>query len=286
MSQINYQKQGYLLEDFRLFHLRGAQGVRSEYHYHEFCKLLLLRSGSGSYWIEGRQYRLQPGDLVFVGDGCPHRPEFAVDAPYERIILYISPEFLRKNSSANCDLNELFAGGKVLRPEDSAARQLWQAAENLEKEFSAGRFGSTIMTVAMLLGLLVDAGRQLQAGHNLQPGTIAPKSNRVRKIMDYIDEHLTEDLSVDAIADAQFVSKYHMMRLFQTTTGMGIHNYITQRRLELARELIGQGINATEACFRSGFGTYSSFTRAYGKYFGTTPTGRRYSAMLQAETPD
>ena len=41
----NYKKRGYLLENFRLFHLRSAQGAQVDYHYHEFCKILLLISG-------------------------------------------------------------------------------------------------------------------------------------------------------------------------------------------------------------------------------------------------
>ena len=135
----SYEKRGYLLEDFRLFHLRDADGIRTDYHYHEFCKLLILLSGSGSYWIEGRQYLLQPGDVVFIGAGCPHRPDFSADAPYERIILYLSPEFLLKSSLPGCDLSAIFSGSGVLRPTSTGARQLWHLAENLEKEFHQNR---------------------------------------------------------------------------------------------------------------------------------------------------
>lgn len=283
MSNMNYEKQGYLLEDFRLFHLRSPQGVRAEYHYHEFCKILLLRSGSGSYWIEGRQYALQPGDIVFVGDGCPHRPEFSPDVPYERMILYISPDFLRQNSTEDWDLTEIFSGGQVLRPDGNTARQLWHLAQELQKELSSREYGGVILSRGKLLQLIVESHRLLRQGSSLTPGTAVPKNSRARQIMDYIDSHLTEELSVEAISEAFYLSKYHMMRLFQDATGTGIHHYILQRRLELARELISGGCSATEACFRSGFGTYSSFTRAYGKYFGTTPTGRKYAALLRDE---
>ena len=81
MLNENYEKKGYLLEDFRLFHLRGAQGVKTDFHYHEFCKLLLLVSGSGGYWAEGRQYTLLPGDVVLLGSHCVHKPEFSANAP-------------------------------------------------------------------------------------------------------------------------------------------------------------------------------------------------------------
>ena len=63
----NYEKRGYLLEDFRLFHLKDDRGTKVDYHYHEFCKIVLLLSGSGSYTVEGRRYLLLPGDIVLVG---------------------------------------------------------------------------------------------------------------------------------------------------------------------------------------------------------------------------
>ena len=91
-----YQKRGYLLENFRLFHLRTTQGTQVDFHYHEFCKLLLLVSGRGGYVVDGQRYLLQPGDLVLIGSRSAHRPELEEDSPYERIIIYISPDFLQR----------------------------------------------------------------------------------------------------------------------------------------------------------------------------------------------
>ena len=79
---------------------------------------------------------------------------------------------------------------------------------------------------------------------------------------------------MDALAEQFFISKYHMMRLFRRETGSSVYDYLIQRRLLHARNLMAQGMRATEACYRSGFRSYSSFTRAYGKHFCTTPTGR------------
>ena len=60
----DYQKKGFLTEDYRLFHLRSDQGARTEFHYHEFCKILMLVSGSGGYTVDGRRYALQSGDMA------------------------------------------------------------------------------------------------------------------------------------------------------------------------------------------------------------------------------
>lgn len=285
MSNENYSKQGYLLEDFRLFHLKSAAGVRTDYHYHEFCKLLLLVSGSGGYWIEGQQYALQPGDAVLVGSGCVHRPEFEPGTPYERIIVYISPEFLKSQSTPDCDLLECFGGRKshVLRP-GKGDRRLIAMAQELERQLSGTEYGRVILSRGLLLRLLVQIGRDLHHGDTLQPQPLQPQDSRVLRIMEYINAHLTEELSVDSIAEQFYVSKFHMMRLFRAAAGTSVNSYIIRQRLLLARELISGGMSATESCFRAGFGSYSSFTRCYGSYFGTTPTGRKYTARLLEES--
>ncbi len=283
MSNENYGKKGYLLEDFRLFHLQGAQNVKSEYHYHEFCKLLILVSGTGGYSVEGRRYALQPGDIALVGSRAVHRPEFTPDAPYERIIVYIDPDFLRRQSTPDCDLSDIFSGrqGHILR--SNKQQRLLALARYLEQELSGQEFGRVILSTGALLRLLVEIGRE-QASNRQNPSPIAPSDSRVAQLMDYIRTHAAEDLSIDTLADHFYMSKYHMMRLFREETGQSIYGYLTQQRLILARSLIDSGTRATEAAFRSGFATYSSFTRAYGKQFGATPTGRNRSARLRDET--
>ena len=98
-----YTKRGYLLENFRLFHLRSEKETKVDYHYHEFCKVLLLVSGKGGYVVDGQRYLLQPGDVVLIGSRSVHRPELEPGSPYERIIIYIAPDFLQKMSSSDCD---------------------------------------------------------------------------------------------------------------------------------------------------------------------------------------
>ena len=280
-------KRGYLLEDFRLFHLKDARGTEIEYHYHEFCKLVLLLSGQGEYTVEDRHYTLQAGDILLIGNRQVHRPEFARGVEYERIIVYISPEFLKRQSPEDCSLEALFAGtgGYVLRLEEKRYQKLAGLAAELEAEFSGGRFGSRVMANSLLLQLLVRLGRYREKGCLTLTERPVISDERVQRMLNYMNSHLTEKLAIEDLAEQFFISKFHMMRLFKRETGQSVYDYLTEQRLLLARELIRTGASATESCFQAGFGSYSSFTRAYGKRFGTTPTGRngRYISMDETE---
>ena len=267
-----YAKRGYLLENFRLFHLHTPQGAKVDYHYHEFYKILFFRSGAGDYVVEGQRYRLQPGDIVLVGSRCVHRPEIEEGNAYERVILYIDPGYLQSSSTDSCQLTEIFQGGAVLRLRENDRKRLDSLVTSLEKEMSGQGYGRDLLCNAWLLRLLVEIGRCRADSDNPQP--VMTDNPRVRQWLQYIEAHLAEDLDVDALAEAFYISKFHMMRLFHQETGFTVHNYLSHRRLLYARELMNGGMRATEACYRCGFRSYSSFTRSYGKYFGTTPTGR------------
>lgn len=276
-----YTKKGYLQEDFRLFHTKDDGSQEIDYHYHEFYKLLFLLSGRGTYFVEGKRYSIKSGDIVLIGYQQVHRPEFEAGTLCERIIFYLSPEFLRRESSSFCNLTECFSKeyDHVLRPDGKMHQKLFSLATDIEKELSDGHYGSEISSTGMLLRLLIELTRGIRQEKVSMPSPILPKNQRILEILQYIDAHLTEDLDIDLLAAKFYLSRYHMMRRFKEETGTTIHTYISNGRLLLARDLISQGGTATDVCFQCGFGSYSSFSRAYNKFFGTTPTGR-------TETPE
>ena len=282
---VKHEKRGYLLENFRLFHLRSEGGTRTDLHYHEFCKLILLLSGQGSYYIDGQHYLLCPGDIVLVGSHRLHKPELSDAVPYERIILYVSPEYLSRLSTSECDLLSVFRpeGGHILRLPEQRRRKVFALAEALERDLSAEGFGRELLSISGLVRLLVELGRCREDRAADTSGTGRSESRRVRELMAYLDRNLTEQINMDALAQTFYVSKYHMMRSFRRETGTTIYMYLTRKRLMLARQRMEAGMSATEACYSCGFHSYSSFTRAYSKYYGRTPTGRTDKALVREE---
>ena len=117
MQQTDYERRGYLHEDFRLFHLSSALAEDTAFHYHEFHKLVFFLAGRGNYIVEGRTHVLRPYDVVLVRQGAIHKAQIDPSQRYERVILYISPDFLRAQSTADSRLDACFrlpADGQAL----------------------------------------------------------------------------------------------------------------------------------------------------------------------------
>ena len=278
MERTQYSERGYLLEDFRLFHLRGPMEEQLDWHYHTFHKLVFFLGGSAGYGVEGRSFRLRRGDAVLVPQGCIHRPEAVPGAPYERVILYLSPEYLRRISEPECMLDACFSRSTaqfrfVLRP-GGAQRQLLQTLSALEAALTQEGFGGPVLARALLVQLLILLRRLFDAEGTLPDESFAG-DEKVASILQYLSQHLTEDVSIDALAARFYVSKYHMMRRFRAETGYTIHAYLVGKRLALAREQIAAGTPVLQASADCGFGDYSAFCRAYKRRFGIPPSSAR-----------
>ena len=276
----NYVQRGYLHEDFRLFHLRGAMEESVDWHYHTFHKIIEFLGGESGYGVEGKQYLLQPGDLVLVPQGCIHRPEAEPNAPYERRILYLSPEFLRR-AGGSCDLAACFDRAReefrfVVHPADGTGGAQLAALEAAEREEA---FGRELLAQSLLFQFLIGLNRAM-ADDLLQYAKPAAYDRKIEAILRYLSEHLTEPVSIDDLAARFFVSKYHMMRQFRAQTGYTIHGYLTGKRLMRARAMIAAGTPVLQASEESGFGDYSAFLRAYRKQFGAAPNQEK-----RANTP-
>ncbi len=130
------------------------------------------------------------------------------------------------------------------------------------------------MSQSLLWELLISLSRLYRREDGSLPRPAGSGDSKVLAVLRYLNDHISEEISIDSLAERFYISKYHMMRRFRAETGASIHAYLSDKRLFLARDLIANGASATESCYQSGFKSYSSFSRAYRKRFGATPTGR------------
>lgn len=96
--------------------------------------------------------------------------------------------------------------------------------------------------------------------------------SQIADLIQYINRHLQEELTIDILAKQSYLSKYYLMRKFKENTGYTLHNYITSKRLLLARSLIAEGTPVIKAARQCGFKEYSTFVRAYKRQFSKVPS--------------
>ena len=276
-----YKQVGYLTTSFKMFHLKDTSRREFHYHYHDFHKILILLGGDVTYCIEGRTYQLAPGDIVLVNAGEVHKPEIHSDLPYERIILYVSPDFLTEYAGEDCDLSFCFKQAyreqaHILRLQDSKGGRLGASIRALDASLNDDDYAAALHHRLLFLEFMIQLNRAALHHHIEFVGDSA-SNEKILSILTYLNAHLTEDLSIDDLASRFYLSRSYLMHTFKAQTGYTIGGYLLTKRLFLAKELIAAGTPITEVCYSCGFQNYSTFSRAYKKSFGESPRDYRQS---------
>lgn len=270
-SQYNLEKTGYLKEDFRLFHINDQTKKDFSYHYHDFHKIIVFISGKVTYHIEGKAYHLKPRDILLVSQGAIHKPEIDPSVPYERYIFWIRDDL-------SCqELNTCFQKANdrsfnLVRADSALQERLKDLLPEIEQTLQNKHFGDTVLRNALFTQFMIYINRIFLRTSSSPDKKTYSSDTQVEQLLKYINRNLSENLSIDQLANRFFFSKYHMMRKFKNETGYTIHNYITSKRLLMARTLISQGMPVMKAAQASGFHDYTTFVRAYKKQFGKAPS--------------
>ena len=266
--------RGYLNEDYRLFHLRDSRALKLDYHYHEFDKLVLQLGGRAAYHIEGRRYPLQPMDVLLVSRGVIHQPAVDPGEVYERLVLWISRDFLSRFSGGGTDLAACFTlsaerGVHLFRPRGEDRGRYRELFGRVEAAGAEDAFGARLLADTCVLQLMVALNRDFPAAGAADAAyRFDPKMEEVTR---FIREHLCEELTIDRLAGRFFLSRFYLMHRFKDVYGCTVHQYIRQKRLQQAAEQIRLGVPVLKAAEEAGFRDYSVFLRAFRGAYGKSP---------------
>ena len=270
---------GYLNDDFKIFHIRDKKDITFEYHHHDFNKIIIFIEGDVNYFIEGKSYKLKPWDILFVNNNEIHKPEVNPNAFYERIVIWINPNFTDNfmNNFNNINTNllncfELASENKynLLRLNQTSISNLKSFVFQIKDCENSKEFGSDILKNSLFLQLMVLINRLFLTSEKTNMDDITCDKN-IEEILKYINDNIDKDLSIDNISSKFFISKYYLMRKFKSQTGSSIHSYIIKKRLILSKHLIHEGYPMSEVSIKCGFNDYSSFVRAFKKVYGVSP---------------
>lgn len=276
MKDIN-NKVGYLNDNFKIFHIRDKKDIKFEYHHHDFSKIVILIDGDLTYYIEGKAYILKPWDILFVNKNEIHKPVVNPNKYYERIVIWLNPDFMAKYAQGNNDLLKCFEVAiknnyNLLRLNMKSIEVIKNLIQDIQNCNNSNEFGSEILKESLFVQLMVLMNRLFLNSDKNRDIEDIQYDKTIEGVLNYINSNLENDLSIDTIASEFFISKYYLMRKFKNQIGSSIHNYVVQKRLILARSLISEGLSMSSVCSRCGFNDYSSFVRAFKKVYGVSPS--------------
>ena len=276
MKDIN-NKVGYLNDNFKIFHIRDKKDIKFEYHHHDFSKIVILIDGDLTYYIEGKAYILKPWDILFVNKNEIHKPVVNPNKYYERIVIWLNPDFMAKYAQGNNNLLKCFEVAiknnyNLLRLNMKSIDIIKNLIQDIQNCNNSNEFGSEILKESLFVQLMVLMNRLFLNSDKNRDIEDIQYDKTIEGVLNYITSNLENDLSIDTIASEFFISKYYLMRKFKNQIGSSIHNYVVQKRLILARSLISDGLSMSSVCSRCGFNDYSSFVRAFKKVYGVSPS--------------
>lgn len=286
-TQTFKSRQHMQTSTYEIFRYKDAYLKEVALHHHDFYEVYFFVSGNVQYNIESRSYLLTPGDILLISPMELHQPMFAdSQRSYERIVLWIDKRFLESFSIPGQDITACFDSSapfhtNLLRP-DATTRQLlaFQLEQLLAETEEDGEY-SKICAMSYLVQVLVLLNRQ--ARKEQQYPEVKPLADSaVYSVMTYINEHYSEDLTLDNLANRFFISKYHLSREFVRLIGTSVHRYIIQKRLVMAKQMMSEGMSSTEVYQHCGFGDYSNFYRAFKSEYQISP--KEFTARLKAPT--
>ena len=259
-----------LRQDFQLSHNRDPYFRTMEFHAHDFLELYYFLDGSVTYYIEDQVYDLCPGDLLIIPAGKMHRPVIANEhAAYERMVLWITPQYLQGIDSPAGDLQKNlqkvgehgycvpFRGDETGFVTALLEKLLYMQKNDTDPKFCAGAVELYLWTIFRSYGVIDTTHRN--------------ETQVIPQVIRYITEHFSEPLTLEDIAAEFFVSKSYLNRHFKAYTNSTVYAYIMALRLTHARRMLREGIPAVEAGRECGFSDYSTFYKAFKTQTGLSP---------------
>ena len=276
MENKQANREGYLHEHYRYFHLHDTAGQERSFHYHDFDKIVLLRSGNVDYVVEDVTYKLTPGSVLLVKNRAIHKAIIDKSEPYDRVIIYLDHTYLGRlmpeAGLMDCFGENTGSGGCLFVPDEEQESELSAILADYEKAAEDRRFGAEALRDSLVIRMMVCINRIVRESKDSAVPSNEIMDEKVKNTVEYIEKNISSELTVEALAERVFLSRYHFMRLFKANTGSTVHAYITQKRLLYAARLIREGKSTGAAAEESGFKDYSSFHRAFSESFGIKPS--------------
>jgi AraC-like DNA-binding protein len=254
-------------------HSCSQKTYQNKFHLHNSYEIYFFIRGDVNYFVDKSCYRLKKGNMLIFNNQELHKAVILSDEPYERITIHFKPQFVHPICTEKSNLLSVFENRKIgeenitLLDASQSAYFMTTAMQMIQK-LNSDDYGSDVLPLTYLIQILVMVNEIYSSKMQNTDSIISPK---ILSTLQYIDLHLTDNLSLDRISETLSIDKYHLSHMFKEKTGSTLYQYILLKRIALAKELLLNGKSVTETCHLSGFNDYSNFIRTFKNATGISP---------------
>ncbi len=247
---------------------------RDVLHTHDGYEMLLMLNGKLNMYTEGDGKTLDRGDLICVNTHCFHQGKLISSDVYDRVVINFKESVLTKLSTDQSDLGKCFKQtipGKLnfFHLDEDQVHTFLKIARKLQQALADKSFCADVLSYSLLAQLLVMTNRCVSEDFRTSYKGIIPQL--VSETFAYIDEHLTEELTLNVLEKQLQYNKIYISRCFKKVMGITLQQYIIIKRCSLAQQYLKQGHSPCDSCFMAGFNNYSSFSRTFSRQIGVSP---------------
>ncbi|MBE6667347.1 MAG: helix-turn-helix domain-containing protein [Ruminococcaceae bacterium] len=262
--------------------------IREAEHTHDFIEIIYISAGKCMQTINGVDYNVKHGDILFINYGSTH--SFECDDSFSYVNICFSPETLGDKLVTSDNAFSLLcltafdemrndANGGVISFFGNERKEIENIlyamiSESKEKQPSWGRVTENYLNI-LVTKMLRKTQRALQT---------QSVNNVWEELSEYIDKNLGGELTLSSLAGKCFYNPSYFSRMFKEKFGTSLVEYVTRKRLDYAIELLGiSELSIEEICERAGFSDRSSFYYAFSKYVGSTPSEYRNEKVKKSD---
>lgn len=267
-----------------IVHNTSTDWTMTETHFHNYYELNLSVSGGNRFFINDRIHDARPGDLFCLSDRDLHKNMVPKDMFYERYMVTFKPETVLPFCEEGKDLLEVFTMDRSqfdahLSLTSEEMLELRTLLNDTIYHSRSTYYQDRTYLKIKLIEILLAIHRFYHKGDHKQKKAVRLPDSKTAEILDYLNHHISETISLERLSEHFYMNRTYLCDLFKRETGFTINQYITNRRILRACDLLKSGHSVTEVTHAVGYSNDSHFIRTFKKLVGKTP--KQYALELR-----
>jgi AraC-like DNA-binding protein len=262
--------------DFLVSHQTDNSYTMNKLHFHDVFEIYYAGTGGLKYFVDNRIYPVEKGDLFVFNHLDLHRIGIPQGTWYERYVLVFNQEYIQGLCTAASDLLRCFLN-RDPRFNHRAHLTEKQAGiflglfEKADRYLKSSEYGDDIYRKITLAEILIFVNCIYQNNKQAFSAQHDTPYVKIKPILNYISDHLDLKLSLEHLANRFYISKFHLCKIFKEATGFTLNEYIINRRIIRATELLRKDYLVAQVAEMTGFHDDSYFITTFKKIVGLSP---------------